>query len=167
MKFPAEFSEAISPPAAAHPGRVADIKISGKKIGTVAELHPVVAKNFELPISAFFNLDFDALSKISRQPVAAADLPKFPGVPRDFAILVPRKTLVREIENAIFSADSKIGELKFFDEFHGEGIPAEMKSLAFSFEIRDENKTLAEKETEEVLQKIVANLKTVGGKLRS
>jgi len=167
LKFPADFSETISLPATAHPGRIADIKINGKKIGAVAELHPAVAKNFELPTSAFFNLDFDALSKIPRPAVEAADLPKFPGAPRDLAILVPRKTLVREVENAILSADSKICDLKLFDVFVGEGIPNKMKSLAFSFEIRDENKTLEEKESEEILQKIVANLERIEGKLRS
>ncbi|MFH1545894.1 MAG: phenylalanine--tRNA ligase subunit beta [Patescibacteria group bacterium] len=167
LKFPADFSETISPPAAAHPGRIADIKINGKKIGTVAELHPAVAKNFELPTSAFFNLDFDMLSKIPRPAVEAADLPKFPGVPRDLAILIPKKTLTREVENAILSADSKICDLKLFDVYEGEGIPAGMKSLAFSFEIRDENKTLEEKESEEILQKIVANLERIEGKLRS
>ncbi|MCK5471885.1 phenylalanine--tRNA ligase subunit beta, partial [Candidatus Gracilibacteria bacterium] len=167
LKFPAEFSEAISLPTTAHPGRVADIKIAGKKIGTVAELHPAVAKNFELPTSVFFDLDFDALSQIPQQAVTAVDLPKFPGVPRDLAVLVSRKTLVREVENAILSADSKIHDLRLFDVYEGEGIPTEMKSLAFSFEIRDKNKTLEEKEAEEVFQKIVANIESVGGKLRS
>ncbi len=167
LKFPVEFSESIKIAAAAHPGRSADIKISGKKIGVVAELHPVVAKNFELPASAFFCLDFDALSTISQEAVEATDLPKYPGVPRDLAILVSKKTLVREVENVILSADEKITELKLFDVYEGKGVPEDMKSLAFSFEIRDSEKTLEEKEADEILQKVFANIEGIGGKLRS
>ena len=167
LHFLTEFSEAVEIPSLAHPGRAAEIKISGKKIGVTAQLHPAVAKNFELPESAFFCLDFEKLSVASRAVICAKDLPRFPGVPRDLAILVSQKTLVREVENAIFSADSKIQNLKLFDIYTGKGVPESMKSLAFSLEIRDENKTLEEEEAEEVLQKVVENLEKIGGKLRS
>jgi len=167
LQFSAEISEAVEIHSAVHPGRLAAVKIAGKKIGTVAELHPAIAKIFELPISTFFEIDLDALSQISRSVAKARDLPKFPSVPRDLAILVDRKKTVREVENAILTADSKIQDLKLFDVYVGDKIPADSKSLAFSFEIRDSEKTLAEAEAEEILQKIVANLTQIGGKLRS
>ena len=167
LRFTAEFGELIDSPQIAHPGRAVEIKIAGKKIGMLAELHPAVAKNFELPESAFFCLDFDALAQISRSVAKVRDLPKFPGVPRDLAILVERKTSVREVENAIVSADEKIQDLKLFDVYEGDKIPAGSKSLAFSLEIRDAERTLEEAEAEEILQKIVVNLTQIGGKLRS
>lgn len=167
LKFNTEFGEAVEIPAAAHPGRLNEIKIAGKKIGVVAELHPAIAKNFELPRGAWLELDFDALAQIARPPVVAAELPKFPGVPRDLAIVVDRKKTVREVENAILAADAKIRDLQLFDIYEGDKIPADAKSLAFSFEIRDAEKTLAEQEVAEILEKIVANLAAIGAKLRS
>jgi len=167
LKFNTEFGEAVEIPAAAHPGRLNEIKIAGKKIGVVAELHPAIAKNFELPHASWLELDFDALAQIARPPVVAAELPKFPGVPRDLAIVVDRKKTVREVENAILAADAKIQDLQLFDIYEGDKIPADAKSLAFSFEIRDTEKTLAEQEVAEILEKIVANLAAIGAKLRS
>jgi phenylalanyl-tRNA synthetase beta chain len=166
LKFSAEFSESIEFVSTAHPGRSADVKIAGKKIGIVAELHPAVAKNFELPESAFFCLDFDLLARVFRGVVEVSDLPKFPGIPRDLAILVSQRTLVCEVENAISTADTRIHDLQLFDTYEGEGVPENMKSLAFSFEIRDSERTLEEKVGEEVVAKIVANLGRIGGELR-
>ncbi|MCF7836129.1 phenylalanine--tRNA ligase subunit beta [Candidatus Gracilibacteria bacterium] len=167
LQFSFELNEAVEIPTTAHPGRVVGIKIAGKNIGTVAELHPAVVKNFGLPQSAFLEIDFDTLSQISRSVAKVKDLPKFPGVPRDLAILVDCKKTVREVENAILTADSKIQDLKLFDIYVGDKIPTDSKSLAFSFMIRDSEKTLEEVEAEEILQKIVANLTQIGGKLRS
>jgi phenylalanyl-tRNA synthetase beta chain len=167
FNYQAELEDAVQVAATAHPGRTADVKIAGKKIGMLAELHPAVAKNFELPVSAFFCLDFDLLSAAPREAMKIRDLPKFPGAPRDLAILVPQKTLVREVENAILSADEKIQDLKLFDVYEGKGVSEGMKSLAFSFEIRDSEKTLAEEEVEEVSKKVVANIEGIGGKIRS
>ncbi|MFH0776383.1 MAG: phenylalanine--tRNA ligase subunit beta, partial [Patescibacteria group bacterium] len=164
--FAAEFYAAVESSPRAHPGRAVEIKIAGKKIGLLAELHPAVAKNCELPRSAFLEIDFDLLAQISRPPVIATDLPRFPGVPRDLAILVDAKTTVRSVENAILAADPKICELQLFDLYQGEKISSNAKSLAFSFEIRDPAKTLAEAEVEPIIQKIVANLTAIGGKLR-
>ncbi|MFH0834248.1 MAG: phenylalanine--tRNA ligase subunit beta [Patescibacteria group bacterium] len=166
LHFTAEFDAAVESSPRAHPGRAVEIKVAGKKIGLIAELHPAVAKNCELPRSAFLEIDFDLLSQISRPPIIATELPKFPGVPRDLAIVVDKKTTVRSVENAILAADSKICELALFDIYEGKGIPENAKSLAFSFEIRDPEKTLAEAEVEPILQKIVANLGKIGAKLR-
>lgn len=167
LQFSSEISEALEVLTTAHPGRLAAIKIAGKKIGTVAELHPAVVKNFTLSQTAFFEIDFDLLAQVSRSVAKAQDLPKFPGVPRDLAILVGNKTSVRKVENAILTSDPKIQDLKLFDIYEGDKIPADSKSLAFSFTIRDAEKTLEEKESGEILQKIVANLTQIGGKLRS
>ena len=58
-------------------------------------------------------------------------------------------------------------EVELFDIYEGEGIENSKKSLAFSFEIRDAEKTLSEAEAEVIMQKIVANLAKIGGELRS
>ncbi|MFH1375801.1 MAG: phenylalanine--tRNA ligase subunit beta [Patescibacteria group bacterium] len=167
LKFKAELAEAVPVAATAHPGRTADLKIAGKKIGMLAELHPAVAQKFELPRAAFFCLDFAMLAAAPRQVVVPEDLPRFPGVPRDLAVLVSEKTLAQDVENAISSTDEKICDLKLFDVYTGKGIPEGQKSLAFSFSIRDPEKTLEDAESEEIMQKVVANLEEIGGKLRS
>ena len=167
LKISVEFKSTSIPSQLAHPGRVALVSVGGKVIGEVAELHPAIAQNFELPLSAYFALDFEALAKLTCDAVIAEPLPKFPGVPRDIAIVVPKKTLAIDVEKAILSADERIVDLKLFDVYTGDGVEAGMKSLAFSFGIRDPEKTLEDAESEKVLQKIVADIERVGGKLRS
>ncbi|MDD3066859.1 MAG: phenylalanine--tRNA ligase subunit beta [Candidatus Gracilibacteria bacterium] len=167
LRFPAEFQPTTEFSKTAHPGRVAAIVIAGEKIGEIAELHPAIAKEFELPRSAYLNLDFDKLAQLPRGVVLAKSLPRFPGVPRDIAVLVSSKTLAKDVRVAIEDADSKVCEVKLFDTYTGEGIVSGFKSLAFSFEIRDNEKTLSDAESEIVMQKIVANLAKIGGKLRA
>lgn len=166
LKLTPEFKPTSIPSHFAHPGRVAEVMVNGKSIGEVAELHPALAKNFDLPVSGFINLDFSALFQLSDQTVLAEPLPKFPGVPRDIAVVVPEKTLAIDVSKAIQLADERIQEIELFDSYTGEGILEGHKSLAFSFQIIDLEKTLEDSETEGIIKKIVENIEKIGGKLR-
>ncbi len=167
LKLSPGFTPAKTKERAMHPGRAADIQIAGQTIGTVAEVHPQVDTAFELPRSAYIYLDLAALQAVAREAVIATALPKYPGVPRDIAIVLPAKTLATEATKAIQTADPRITELTLFDTYTGEGIEQGQKSLAFSFIIQDIAKTLSDAESEEVLQKITTNLEQIGGQIRT
>ena len=93
-------------------------------------------------------------------------MPKFPGVPRDIAILIDKKALAKDVQSAIEDSDERVCDVTLFDVYEGKGVEEGKKSLAFSFEIRDNERTLSDSEAENVMQKIVANLSKIGGKLR-
>jgi phenylalanyl-tRNA synthetase beta chain len=166
LKIPASFVPAVGESDFAHPGRVVQIKSNGRIIGEVAQLHPAIQKNFELPESAYVFVDLEALLKLKRAVVTSKALPKFPGIARDIAVVVSEKTLASEVESAILGADDRIADLKLFDVYSGKGIEIGKRSLAFSFEIRDSEKTLEDSEAEAVLQKIIAAVEGKGGSLR-
>jgi phenylalanyl-tRNA synthetase beta chain len=169
LKLAVEFKpiEARNPPINIHPGRAAQLWVGPNLIGLVAELHPLVAENFELPQSAYFCLHFDNLVALPREVVKAESLSRFPGVPRDIAVVVPERMLAIEVQTAIQAVDPRIVDLRLFDTYTGKGIESGDKSLAFSFQIVDPEKTLEDKESEAVLQKIMQNLEKLGGKIRA
>jgi len=167
LQLAVELRPVDSPAANAHPGRTAEVVVAGQVVGRVAELHPAVATDFDLPQTAYFCLDFDALAAISQPAVIAASLPRYPGVPRDMAIIVPERTLAADLQQAISSADSRIADIELFDEYRGKGIEEGQKSLAFRFEIRDPEKTLEDSEADVVLAAVVSNIEKAGGQLRS
>jgi phenylalanyl-tRNA synthetase beta chain len=76
-------------------------------------------------------------------------LPKFPGIKRDFALLLDEAVLAADIEKTVRSCKpiSKVLEdVKVFDVYRGKGIEPGKKSVAFSITLRDPRKTLTESE---------------------
>ncbi len=167
LKFEVEFIATETGAKVIHPGRAADIQINGQTVGLVAEVHPAVATDFDLPRSAYIYLDLTILQKIKRETVVARSLPKFPGVPRDLAVVLPVQTLVADVIKVIQSADPRITELALFDTYTGEGVESGQKSLAFSFVIQDKTKTLSDVESEAILAKITKSLLDIGGQIRT
>jgi len=167
LKLPIKFAQSTTPASYMHPGRAADFVVDGDLLVGASQLHPAVAENFDLPESAFIYINLAKLAEIKRETVIAQSLPRYPGVPRDMAIVVPERTLAADLQQAIGSADPRIADIELFDEYRGKGVDDGHKSLAFRFEIRDPEKTLEDKEADAVLAAVVQNVEKAGGKIRS
>lgn len=154
-------------PIGAHPGRVAVVRVGTQVVGHVFEIHPAIAQAFELPSAAAVVLDVGLVAALPRSVVLARDVPKFPGVPRDLAVIVPARTLASVVLETIADSDERVHGVQLFDTYTGSELPAGTKSLAFSFEIIDPTKTLDEREVEEVMGRVIAAIEKTGGKLRS
>lgn len=144
-----------------HPGRTASILIKGKKIGTIGQIHPELADNFECPKETYVGMiEVDALVENARMEVEYKPLPKFPAVTRDIAMLVKDEVMVKQIEDIIRANSGDIlEEMKLFDIYKGKQIPEGMKSVAYSIIFRGQGKTLTDEEVNVVMQKIVSGLK--------
>lgn len=152
-----------------HPGRCAKIEKSGKTIGVFGEIHPYVAENFGIDCKTYAaELDFNTLYELYSEDVKYKQLPKYPAVTRDMAMLLDDGINVYEIEKIIKKCSGNILEgYKLFDVYKGAQIPHGKKSVAYSVTFRAEDRTLTDDEITEVFNKILSKLeKELGAQLR-
>jgi phenylalanyl-tRNA synthetase beta chain len=104
----------------------------------------------------FADFNWDTILKITgNKKIKVADLPKFPAVKRDLALLLDVKTEFKEIYNLAFKSEkSLLKEVDSFDVYEGDKLPEGKKSYAVSFLIQDETKTLADKQIEKIMEKL-------------
>ena len=108
------------------------------------------------------------LGLVGKKKIKVTDLPKFPAVKRDLALLLDSKVEFKEIYNLAFQSERKLlKEVDLFDVYEGENLPEGKKSYAVSFILQDENKTLNDKQIDKIMQKLQQTFeKNVGAELR-
>ncbi|CAA0162340.1 phenylalanine--tRNA ligase subunit beta [Tenacibaculum maritimum] len=118
-----------------------------------------VLKEFGIKQEVLF-ADFNwenVLQFSGKKNIKVAELPKYPAVKRDLALLLDSKTEFKEIYNLAFQSEKKLlKEVDLFDVYEGDKLPEGKKSYAVSFIIQDENKTLADKQIDKIMQKLQA-----------
>lgn len=140
-----------------HPGKAAKIVLKKGNIGLLGAIHPDIAERYGIPADTYIcELDFDELVKNCELDKHFKQLPKYPAVERDMALLIPKDVLVSEIENLIRQKGGKLIEnIKLFDVYEGKQIPEGKKSVAYSIVYRAEDRTLKDEEVNEVHNQIV------------
>ena len=151
-----------------HPGRQASAMLGNTVVATFGEVHPAVAESFKLSGRVYVGeIYLDTLLKIKQSHVKYRQLPRFPAVTRDFAMLCDAKTPVAELQKAIQSGAGKLCEqVKLFDVYEGKQIPEGKKSVAFTVTLRSTEGTLDDSQIERVCAKIIKNLDAKGANLR-
>ncbi|CAM1333204.1 phenylalanine--tRNA ligase subunit beta [Tenacibaculum aestuariivivum] len=95
------------------------------------------------------------LPLVGNKKIKIIELPKFPTVKRDLALLLDNKVEFKEIFNLAFQTEKKLlKEVDLFDVYEGDKLPEGKKSYAVSFVLQDENKTLADKQIDKIMQKL-------------
>lgn len=103
---------------------------------------------------ADFNWD-NVLMLINKKQVLFQDIPKFPEVKRDLALLLDDAVSFSELHQAAMQSEKKLlREVNLFDVYQGKNLPDGKKSYALSFILRDDNKTLTDKQIDKVMQKL-------------
>ncbi|MBN1924856.1 MAG: phenylalanine--tRNA ligase subunit beta [Prolixibacteraceae bacterium] len=103
---------------------------------------------------ADFNWDF-LLQQAGKCKINYSELPRFPAVRRDLALLVNENITFEQLKNLAFKADRKLlKEVDIFDVYKGDKLPEGKKSYALSFILRDDEKTL----TDEIIEKTMNRL---------
>ncbi|EFI42135.1 phenylalanine--tRNA ligase subunit beta [Peptoniphilus sp. oral taxon 386] len=153
-----------------HPGRSAEIYVDGKYIGVFGEVHPLVAKNYELKKKCYVaEIEFEKLLENSIENYKFRELPKYPAMRRDLAVVIDRDIDAGEIELIARKHGKKLlEEFKVFDVYTGENIESRKKSIAFSMTFRANDRTLVDKEVNDIVSKVVDDLsKEYGANLRA
>ncbi len=152
-----------------HPGRTAELYIKKDYVGTLGEIHPDVQDNYDIEERCYIaELNLDVLYKYANVQKEYSQLPKFPAVTRDIAVIVDDTVLVQEIENIIKNGGGNILEsIHLFDVYKGKQIPEGKKSIAYSIVYRNAQRTLKDSEVNKVHDKIVRTLEhKLGAQLR-
>ena len=116
---------------------------------------------FDLDQEVYFaDLHWDELMrKTAKNKVEFVEIAKYPSVSRDLALLVDKTVKFAEIERIAFEAERKLlKSVTLFDVYEGKNLGVDKKSYAVNFTLQDENKTLNDKQTEAVMNKIIQQL---------
>ncbi len=160
-------TEAAAHPAL-HPGRSARVLVDGAAAGWLGELHPRLARHFELPRApVVFELDLAQL--LARLVPKAAPVSRLPVVRRDMAVVVDEKLPAQDVLAALTSANAPhVDTIQLFDVYRGQGIEPGKKSLAILVLMQDTERTLTDAEIDATIEKMVRLIAhRFGGTLRS
>ena len=143
-----------------HPGRCARVLINGKPVGVIGEIPPTVAKNFEIEEKCYVaEICFSAVFEAIDDNIKFRQLPKFPAVTRDIAMIVDKARPVGEIEAVITKAGGQLLDtIELFDVYEGKQIPEGKKSVAFAISFRAQDRSLTNEEVNKVFNKILKDL---------
>ena len=144
-----------------HAGRSGSVVVDGRAVGVVGEIHPAIAAGADLVDRvAVAELDVSVLPARVGEPVAFRDVPRFPPVRRDLALVVAEEVPVGAVHATIRdAAGDLLGRSRLFDVFRGGSIPEGRKSLAFALEFRAPDRTLTDQEIEPLIAAIVERLR--------
>ena len=139
---------------------------NGKRLGELAIVSRELRKMFDIENPVFFaDLDWKALLKQNKQfkPVIT-DLPKFPAVKRDFALLVDKSVQFADLARLAYQTEKKfLKDVYLFDVYEGKNLEAGKKSYALSFILQDEENTLKDKQIETIMAKLQHAFETTFG----
>ena len=143
---------------------------SGKEIGLFGTIRKSLSKQFDIKQEVFAaELRWEMiLTLVKKKRVLYSELPKYPSVTRDLALLVDETVTYARLRQASFDCERKLlKNVVLFDVYRGEKIPAGKKQYALSFTLRDLGNTLTDKVVEDVMAKLLDNFeKNFGASLR-
>ena len=144
-----------------HPGRCASISIDGVEIGVMGQVHPLVAKNYGIDSEVYCaELNFTKMLGLRLPDPTFVPLPKYPAVSRDLALICDEALTVAQVEDVISASAGKLlRKIQLFDIYRGVGVPEGKKSMAFSLELRADDRTLTDSDSEKVVSNVLAALK--------
>ena len=131
--------------------------VNGKALGYIGIVARKVLKTFDIDQEVYYaDLDWKALLKQNKQYKAVInDLPKYPEVKRDFALLVDSTVEFADLARAAFAAERKLLRNVFlFDVYEGKNLEPGKKSYALSFILQDPDNTLKDTQIEAVMAKL-------------
>ena len=151
-------------------GLVYKLPGSGESVCTMGTVLPSYAKNFGIRQPVFAaEINWPALFKlVKRNKVKFTELPKFPEVRRDLALLVDENVSYADMRKAAIKAGKKmVKSVGLFDVYRGDKIPQGKKQYAMSFVLQDPDKTLTDQDTERIMNNILGLLtKEYGAAIR-
>jgi len=155
-----------------HPGRSAAVLAQGQggepvRLGFVGELHPTVARAWDLERTAAFAVDLGKLAEIAPEVVSFRAFGTFPTLRQDIAVTVPDEVPARQVLDALRdAAGDTLDTAEIFDVYTGAQVGAGRRSLGVALSFRAEDRTLTDEDVVPVRERIVSALAQLGGELR-
>ena len=148
-----------------HPGRCAQVSIDGVVLGYMGQVHPLVASNYGMDFEVYCaEINFTKLMELLLPDATYTPLPKYPAVTRDLSIVCDETLTVAKAEETITAVAGKLlRNIKLFDIYRGANLGEGKKSMAFSLELRADDRTLTDADTEPVMSKVLSALESECG----
>ena len=144
--------------------------LSNRNLATYGIVHATLLKATDIGQPVYFaDLSWEnILKEVKRHRILFNDMPKFPGVKRDLALLLDKNISFEAIEKIAFKTEKKLlKKVNLFDVYEGKNLDPGKKSYAVSFYIQDAAKTLTDAEIDTVMKKLIKNFEQeLGAKLR-
>lgn len=136
-----------------HPGRTAEVRLNDKVIGFFGQIHPNIADQYDLDKATFFaEMDFDAITRFTREALIQSPIPKYPATSRDIAVLVSNQQTNQELVELILNnGTDKLISVELFDRYVGDNIAEDKQSLAYHLVFQDPNKTLTDQDVDQIM----------------
>ncbi|MBK86770.1 MAG: phenylalanine--tRNA ligase subunit beta [Flavobacteriaceae bacterium] len=146
------------------------LNIGGKNIVDYGIVKKSITQKFDIEqVVYYINFNWIAvLDSLKSNNIKFSEIPKFPIVKRDFALLIDKEISFESIYKIAKETDKKIlKDINLFDVYNGSNLPKGKKSYAVSFTLQNMSKTLNEKEIEKVMLKLQKRLENkLGAELR-
>ncbi len=134
----------------------------GKVLCEMGVLTKKLQKQFGIDNTVYYaEMNWTLLMKTTKKnEITFTEVPKFPAVSRDLALLVDNSVEFAQIEQIARQTEKKLlKRVELFDVYEGEKLPAGKKSYAVNFILQDETQTMGDKQIDAIMQKLIANLK--------
>jgi len=142
-----------------------------KEIVTYGSVKKEILDSFNIDQEVFYvEFKWDTIiSMTSYKPIHVNEIPKYPEVSRDLSILIDKNIDFASIFNSCIKIDKKlIKDISLFDVYEGNKLPADKKSYGISLAISSSDKTLSDKEIDNIMGKVIKNLNSnFGAELRN
>lgn len=160
LRLPKASYTAVQDNPSYHPGRCAMVSVDGVELGYMGQVHPLVAKNYGFDGEVYCaEINFTKAFQLRLPEPTFVPLPKYPAVSRDLALICDEEITVAQVEDVIVAAAGKLlRQVKLFDVYRGVGVPEGKKGLAFSLELRADDRTLTDADSEAVTAKVLSAL---------
>lgn len=150
-----------------HPGRSADVLCGGERIGWLGELHPLVAREWDLDGAAVMEIELGRVLAASGEQAGYRDVISFPALHQDLAVVLPLDVPVSQVLEVVREAGGALlDDVRVFDVYSGPQVGESRRSLALSLSFRASDRTLADEDVTPLREKVVAALSQLGGELR-
>ena len=139
-----------------HPGRSAYIMIGKEIVGVIGNIHPLMEKKYNVKDVYVVELNLTLLLNLKTSKVKFVDIPMYPSVSRDIALVMDKDIAAYDVCRKIVQASKQlVKETKIFDVYEGEHIGANKKSVAINLLFQDPKGTLEENTVNAVMEKIL------------
>jgi phenylalanyl-tRNA synthetase beta chain len=147
-----------------HPGRSAEILLEDEVIGCLGQVHPRFEKELDLKETYVFEINAEALYAYKGEPLHYTQIPRFPSITRDIALVVDRSVSADTLKQIIMEAGGELLKgVSIFDLYEGEHMEEGKKSIAFSLTYLDPEKTLTDEEVVAVHTKVLSAVSEKAG----
>lgn len=141
-----------------------------KPLARLGKVSKKLAEQFDIKEEVFYSdFNWDLLQDLTgKNKIEFQEIPKFPSVRRDLALLLDKKVQYKQIIDLSFSAERKfLKDVNLFDIYEGDRIDSNKKSYAISFTLQDNEATLTDLQTEKIMDKLLATFKEkLGAEIR-